>query len=100
MEWKVRIDFHPAATEELETSAAWYAERSLDAARGFAIEVDAALKKIASDPLRFPLIDRRHRACAVARYPYQIVFRNDGGSIHVVAIAHAKRRPNYWRGRK
>ncbi len=66
----MRVDFHPAATEELETSAAWYAQRSLDAARGFAIEVDAALKKIANDPLRFPLIDQRHQACGITRYPF------------------------------
>jgi hypothetical protein len=92
----VRVDFHPAATEELEISAAWYAQRSLDAARGFAIEVDAALKKIESDPLRFPLIDQRHQACGIDRYPFQIVFRSDGARIYVVAIAHAKRRPNYW----
>lgn len=92
----MRVDFHPAATEELETSAAWYAQRSQDAARGFAIEVDASLMKIANDPLRFPLIDQRHQACGIARYPFQIVFRNDGARIYVIAIAHAKRRPDYW----
>lgn len=96
----MRVDFHPAATEELEISAAWYAQRSLDAARGFAIEVDAALKKIESDPSRFPLIDQRHQSCAINRYPFQIVFRNDGVRIYVIAVAHAKRRPNYWSKRK
>jgi hypothetical protein len=95
----VRVDFHPAATEELEISADWYAQRSLDAARGFAIEVDAALRKIETDPARFPHLDQRHQACGVSRYPFQIVFRNDGARVCVVAIAHAKRRPNYWRKR-
>jgi hypothetical protein len=42
----MRIDFHPAATAELEESADWYAERSEAAARGFAIAVDAALQKM------------------------------------------------------
>lgn len=95
----MRVDFHPAATDELEISADWYAQRSPAAALGFAIEVDAALKKIESDPARFPHIDQRHQACGVHRYPSQIVFRNDGTGIYVVAIAHAKRRPNYWRER-
>jgi plasmid stabilization system protein ParE len=93
---KVRVDFHPAATEELEISADWYAKTSQEAACGFVIEIDAALKKIESDPARFPHVDRRHQACGVDRYPFQIVFRNDGARIYVVAIAHAKRRPNYW----
>ena len=95
----MRVDFHPAATEELEISADWYAQRSLAAAGGFAMEVDAALKKIESDPIRFPRIDRRHQVCGVGRYPFQIVFRNDGANIYVLAVAHAKRRPNYWRDR-
>ena len=45
----MRIDFHPAATAELEESADWYAERSPTAAQGFALAVDAALDKIAAD---------------------------------------------------
>ena len=95
----MRIDFHPAATAELEDSAGWYAERSEVAARGFAIAVDAALKKISHDPKRFPRIDSRHRSCGLERYPFQVVFRDDGARIFVVAVAHAARRPGYWRRR-
>jgi plasmid stabilization system protein ParE len=63
----VRVDFHPAATEELEASADWYARKSPDAARFFAMEVDAALKKIERDAVRFPYIDQRHQVCGVWR---------------------------------
>ena len=95
----MRIDFHPAATAELEESADWYAERSLTAAQGFALAVDAALDKIAADPRRFPKIDGRHQACSVERYPFQIIYRDDGSRIYLVAVAHAKRRPGYWKDR-
>jgi len=95
----MRIDFHPAATSELEFSANWYAERSLDAARGFAVSVDAAIEKIQRSPGRFPRIDSCHRSCSVERYPFQIVFRHDDARILIVAVAHAKRRPDFWRGR-
>ena len=96
----MRIDFHPAATEELELSADWYAARSETAAIRFVEKIDAALQKIASDPKRFPRCDARHQACAVERFPFQIVFRNDGDRIIIIAVAHAKRRPNYWQRRK
>lgn len=95
----MRIDFHPAAAVELEESANWYAERSEIAARGFAIAVDAALKKISRDPKRFPKVDSRHRSCNIERYPFQVVFREDGARICVVAIVHAARRAGYWRKR-
>ena len=65
----MRIDFHPAATAELEESADWYAVRSAAAARGLALAVDAALKKIAHDPNRFTRIDSRHKSCSLERYP-------------------------------
>ena len=41
MEWaNVRIDFHPAATAELEVSIDWYASQSATAARDFCVAVD------------------------------------------------------------
>ena len=95
----MRIDFHPEATRELEDSFDWYAARSPAAARGFALAVDASLRKIGDNPERFPGIDRRHQTSSVERYPFQVVFRNDGDRIYIVAIAHAKRRPGYWRDR-
>jgi plasmid stabilization system protein ParE len=49
----VRVDFHPGATADLDSSADWYLERSPAAAREFAIAIDDGLDKIAADPQRF-----------------------------------------------
>ena len=95
----MRIDFHPGATKDLEESLDWYAERSTAAAQGFALAIDAALESIAANPDRFRMVGRRHRACSLVAYPFQIVFRNDGSRLFVIAVAHAKRRPGYWRRR-
>ena len=95
----MRIDFHPAAIEELSNSVVWYKNRSEKAAAQFAIAVDSAISKILSSPDRFVKIDARHRSCSVVRFPFQIVFRHEIDRIYIVAIAHAKRRPGYWRGR-
>jgi plasmid stabilization system protein ParE len=94
-----RIDFHPEATRELEESAVWYQERSEAAAKGFALAVDVAINEISHHPKRFPRVDRRHRACNLRKYPFQIIFRQTGEDIFLIAIAHAKRRPGYWRDR-
>ena len=32
----------------------------------------------------------------MAAYPYSIIYRAVGDEIHVIAFAHAKRRPVYW----
>lgn len=96
----MQVDFHPEATIELAESADWYAERSSRAARNFLVAVDIAVASIADDPERFFRIDDRHQSCSVIKFPFQIVYRcNSGDQITVIAIAHAKRRPGYWRDR-
>ena len=66
----------------------------------FAGAVDESLSAIAAQPERFAVIDDLHRACPVGRFPFRIVYRVVANRIVVVAMAHAKRRPGYWKGRK
>ena len=95
----MRTDFHPGAAEDLETSTDWYAERSPSAARSFLVAVDLAITSIANDPARFLRVDERHQACSVVKFPFQIVYRHEKDRVVIIAIAHAKRRPGYWRDR-
>jgi plasmid stabilization system protein ParE len=84
------------AESEFAEALTWYAERSLRAAEGFNAEFDQAIKIIGSDPMRFPRCDHRHRFYLMNRYPYQIIYRDHGADWIVVAVAHAKREPNFW----
>jgi plasmid stabilization system protein ParE len=93
------IDYLPEARRDFDESFDWYAKRSKQAAVHFVIAVDAALSAIAADPERFVAVDDLHRACPVTRYPFRIVYRVAAGRVVVVAIAHAKRRPGYWKDR-
>ncbi len=95
----IPIEIHPEASEELEQAVRWYQVRSIRAARRFVLAVDDAIHKIRETPNRFFQIDRRHRACNLSKFPFQIVFRDDDQKIVVIAVAHAKRRPSYWRHR-
>ncbi len=96
MAFAMPVELHPDAVTELDSSAVWYAERSPSASRNFLVAIDVAIATIVSDPNRFAYIDNRHQACAVKKFPFQVVFRQATGSIQVIAIAHAKRRPGYW----
>jgi len=94
------IEYLQGARADFDESFNWYAERSAGAAIGFASAVDDALELIVTDPNRFPSIHGGCAYCALKRYPYRVVFRDEPGRIVVVAIAHAKRRPGYWRARQ
>lgn len=93
----MRVEFHPEATAELESSLEWYLEQSVTAAQRFAVAVEMALERITEFPLRYARIDACHRSCDVDKSPFQIVFREGDERMYVIAIAHAKRRSGYWK---
>jgi hypothetical protein len=35
----------------------------------------------------------------VHRFPFSLVYRLFSGDVHIVAVAHSSRRPNYWKDR-
>ena len=36
----------------------------------------------------------------VRKFPYKVVYRNQQDGIEIIAVAHGKRRPGYWKGRR
>lgn len=93
------VDYLPGARRDFDDSFDWYVQRSLQAAVRFADAIDAALAAVTRSPERFAAVDDVHRECPVRRFPFRIVYRVVRNRILVVAIAHAKRRPGYWRDR-
>ena len=93
------VDFDAAARVEFDNAFDWYAQRSPGAAIGFASEVDAAIDLVAAAPERFPETNAGCRSCALHRYPYRVIYYRSQDRLIVVAIAHAKRRPGFWRDR-
>jgi toxin ParE1/3/4 len=90
----------PEAEDELAAAILWYEARR----RGLGIElmavVDEALERIANAPLSMPLWRAPWRRCTLSRFPYVIFFSVAGDTVEVAAIAHGKRRPGYWIGRR
>jgi plasmid stabilization system protein ParE len=93
------IDYVSGARRDFDESFDWYAKRSTQAAVRFADAVDAALVMIATEPTRFANVDVVHRECPTLKFPFRIVYRVVANRVLVLAIAHAKRRPDYWRNR-
>jgi plasmid stabilization system protein ParE len=94
------VDYLPAARRDFDEAFDWYSKHSAQAAIRFLNAIDAALSTIASYPNRFEPVDAFHRACPVKRFPFRIVYRAHTDRILVVAIAHAKRRPGFWKNRE
>src|SRR4026208_1885874 len=100
------VRFHLAAAQEAESTYNWYAARSPEAAHGFREELRRASRRsrrapgrgraLAAAPRRF---GGRARRYVFPRYPFSLVYLLRGDAIEVVAVAHGRRRPGYWRSR-
>ena len=93
------VGYHPAAFAEAQGAAAWYGERSPQAEAAFLAEIERAVKEIAAGPERWPPYLQGSRRYLLHRFPFSVVYRQRGGTIEIVAIAHAHRQPGYWHHR-
>lgn len=91
--------FHPDADAELEDAALFYESRMAGLGKSFAAEVERTIALVREFPEAGSPAGPKLRRVLVARFPYSIVYRQDPDSIVVVAVAHQRRRPGYWRGR-
>ena len=78
---------------------AWYRERSFRAAEAFADDLAKAVATISEAPQRWPIFEAGCRRFPLRRFPYLVIYREKPLSIEVLAVAHGRRRPGYWRTR-
>ena len=97
---QIEVRFHPEAREEYLEAIAWYLTHSDAVARAFQQEVHAAVKRIQDGPSQCPLFVDQVRWIRLHRFPYLLYFEVTSSShVVVLAVAHANRRPGYWRSR-
>lgn len=94
-----RVEFTPEALREIDDAFEWYLERSVQAAEALVREVTKALALIAASPAIWPRFEAGTRRYVLRKFPYGIIYREIPDGIEVVAVAHHKRQPRYWRGR-
>src|SRR5512134_3766230 len=93
------VRFHPAAAQEAESAYDWYGARNPFAAHGFREELRLAVDAVAQHPLTWPRHGRQARRYVFPRFPFSLVYRMRGDEVEVLAVAHGRRRPGYWRSR-
>jgi toxin ParE1/3/4 len=94
----------PEARDEIQAAAAWYEEKRSGLGDEFLDAVEVALSSIGAAPLQFAKLEtnrtrRDMRRALLKRFPYLIVFELRDDECLAVAVAHGRRRPNYWRKR-
>jgi len=93
------VEFLDEASAEYEAAFDWYFARSDSSAANFAAELAHAVSMIAESPQRWPAGPYGTRRFLLHRFPYAVVYRELPSTIQVVAVAHGRRRPGFWKTR-
>ena len=91
--------FHPLADRELTEAAAFYEARAAGLGSRFLDDADAALRVLGAHPALGRPLSATIRSLPFRRFPYSLVYEINAGRIVILAVAHQRRRPQYWTGR-
>ena len=93
------VEFHPDAVAEARAAFEWYQARNERVAGLFLAELDLAIERIVETPERWPRYLRGTRRFLLRRFPFGVVYRQVAETIQIVAVAHGRRKPGYWKER-
>ena len=89
------------AAEELAAAVSRYEDRRAGLGAEFFDAIVRTLNRISELPeAGSPFRNLKARRVLVAGFPYQVVYRIDADGIRVIAFAHLRRRPGFWRHRR
>ena len=91
--------YHPKADDEVLESARFYERQSKGLGWRFLRAVREAEARIVRTPHAFPFLDEPIRKCVLPGFPFNVLFQIGDANMFIVAVAHHRRRPRYWRRR-
>lgn len=91
---------HPEAALEHQQQVLYYQEQQ----RGLGVRYHAAFKvdlaSACAAPHRFKVVRQPAiRKVGLQGFPFSVIYREVGDAVQVLAVAHHRRRPEYWAGR-
>jgi plasmid stabilization system protein ParE len=95
--WRTRAE----AEREIEEATTWYEEQQPGLGEEFADAIAAAIDRLSVKPQIAVSLPRargstRSRRYLLPRFPYALVILELEHEYQIIAVAHLKRRPNYW----
>ena len=99
-----RVRFEDEADIEYRLAGRWYETRREHLGLEFFDAVDTTIAQILEFPRsgspvpRVPA-DLQVRRLPVSRFPYHVVYLATASHLRILAVAHDRRKPGYWKSR-
>ena len=95
----MNTEFQPEADEEFREATRYYESEAPGVGLAFVVEVHKAVADLAEFPLTAQIVRGSIRKRVLPHFPYNILYSVEPDKIVIVAVAHQRRRPNYWLSR-
>lgn len=98
------VRVYPEAADELDAAIEWYEQGGVGRGEKFEAVYEDVIDRCVMWPesgAGYPLDDSDVvvRTAKVSRSPYRVVYLIEDETLWVVALAHGRRRPGYWKDR-
>lgn len=87
------------AEEDMTEASLFYDRASSGLGAGFLDEIDGVINVLREHPsLGAPIVGGLRRA-QLHRFPFSLIYSVELDAILIIAVAHQRQRPDYWRNR-
>lgn len=93
------VSVTPEAESDIGGAILWYRERSPLAADALRAEIFAAIEDLSVNANIWPIHDGGVHRRLLKRYPYTVYYEIADCSVVILAVAHQRRFPDFWRDR-
>ena len=91
--------FLSSAEQEMTEAARYYEEEAEGLGLDFLNDVQRTIDRFCDNPNLGQTIDKSLCRGLFSRFPFSLIYAVDVDGLLIVAIAHQRRRPDYWKQR-
>ncbi len=84
------------AIRDVQEAFDWYEAQAKGTGERLLIEIGEFVEFIRDHPRGLPKWRSRYRKMTLKRFPYQLIYRSEKGTIIVYSVFHSSRNPSRW----
>jgi len=96
----ITVGFHSDAERELNDAVSFYEALQPGLGKAFTTEVKKTVQLILAYPNAGTQVGTKLRKNPVRRFPFSLIYSHDSTQAIILAVAHHRRRPGYWKTRQ
>mgnify|MGYP001564736014 FL=1 len=94
------LQFHTRAKLDIRQAIAWYENEKPGLGKKFNLSLLATFQQIQNSPFLYPKIFEDFRKARLPKpFPYKVIYWVHQDEAFIIAVAHDKQHPDFWKDR-